>query len=119
MDAYCSLMKEHQHATFDPVSCLRPKFTQNEHPPWSEVCVDNGVYLWSVSTAQVLCISGARKCIILHQRLLQGSFALTNVANVVSNCKLHHAHSNMVLFRVLLRHHIVSKLCGANVKLHF
>ena len=51
---YCSLAKECPPPTFGPISSIGSKFTRRApmHPresfAWRELCVANGVYLWSM-----------------------------------------------------------------------
>ena len=58
------------NTAFSPISC-------NECPPWSELHVANGVYLWSLRSTAIssMHIWGKKFHIILHWRLLQSSFA--------------------------------------------
>ena len=46
---YCSLAKERPHPTIGSIKFLYlVKVYSNERPPWSKLCVANGVYLWSL-----------------------------------------------------------------------
>ena len=42
----CPLSKEYPPPSFDPTLCIGLK--SNEYPPWSELCMTNGAYLWSL-----------------------------------------------------------------------
>ena len=73
-----SLVKEHPPLTFYPNFLHRSKFTQMSTHPWPSC----GWRLRSTASSAIH-IWGKKLCVILHQRLLQGIFVQTDVANAV------------------------------------
>ena len=107
----CNVIKStHSHKSahplrFGPISCIGSKFNRmSAHPGAS--------FMWSLRTtaSSTMHIWSKKLCVILQQMLLQGIFHIDRHSKCNAHHKLHHAHSDIVLFRVLCHQDSTSKL---------